>query len=72
MKDLLEQWSQRPKRTTSAEPLRAHEDRIINEVRILEALEAAGCVQIPNESRDVAFMIDDRYRRLDELRSSVS
>ena len=72
MKELLEDWSQRPKPITWGDPLSALQARITNEVRILEALEAAGCTRIPDEPFDVAFMIEDRYRLLAGIRRNVS
>jgi len=72
MQELLDEWTKRATRAKCGESLGTEQARISNEVRILEELEAAGCAQIPGEPFDVQFMIEDRYRLLEETCRSVS
>jgi len=72
MEELFKEWEQRLKQSPWGEPLATQQERIRKEVRILEALEAAGCTQIPNEPFDVPCMIQDRYRLLEGMRGSLS
>ncbi len=44
---------------------------INQELEILNALQAAGCTQIPDESLDVATMIQHQLAMLYELRSTM-
>ena len=73
MKDLLNEWSEIQTQPRSGmQTVGSIQERTNKEMQILEALLAAGCSQIPNESFDVRFMLQDRRRTLQEMHDRLS
>jgi len=73
MDDLLTRWRDH----TLKPPSRVHtssstHERISEELSILEPLLAKGCLQIPDEEKDVPTMIQERRRLLQMLQSRAS
>jgi hypothetical protein len=73
MKELLDKWSDIQRQPRHGVPtVGSVQQRISEELQILEALRAAGCTHIPDEPFDVQFFIDDRRRLLREMQERLS
>jgi len=73
MKELFDKWSEIQKQPRHGMPtVGSVQQRISEELQVLEALRAAGCLQIPGEAFDVRFLIDDRHRLLREMHDRLS
>lgn len=74
MKELFDRWTEIQKRSYPSAPptVGMVQQRISEELQVLEALGAAGCSQIPGEAFDVQFLIQDRHRLLREMRERLS
>ena len=73
MKELLDRWSELKKLSQPfPHTVGSVQQRISEELQILEPLLAAGCSQIPDEPFDVRFMIQDRKRLLREMHDRLS
>jgi hypothetical protein len=73
MNKLLTKWSEIQKEPRqSMETVGSVQERVSEELQVLEALRAAGWSQIPGEAFDVQFLIQDRHRLLREMRDRIS
>ena len=74
MKELFDRWTEIQKRSYPSAPptVGMVQQRISDELHVLEALHAAGCSQIPGEAFDVRFLIEDRHRLLREMHDRLS
>jgi len=74
MQELFDKWAEIQQRPSGGWPTTVGNVRqkTYEELRVLEALEAVGCSQIPGEAFNVAFMIEDRYRQMREMEERLS
>ena len=73
MKELFEKWADLQKQSDHGmATVGTVQQRISDELQILEALRAFGCSQIPGEAFDIPFLIEDRHRLLREMRETLS
>ena len=73
MEELFTKWSEiqmRPRQGIST--VGSVQQRIAEELQVLEALRKAGCAQIPGEAFDIQFLIQDRHRLLREMHERLS
>ena len=73
MNKLLTKWfeiQKQPRQGT--ETVASVQERVSEELQVLEALRNAGWSQIPGEEFDVTFLIQDRHRLLREMHDRLS
>ena len=72
MQELLTKWSElKTKSEEGPSTIGSVQQRISDELAILEPLLAAGCSQIPGEPFDVRFLIRDRQRLRREINAKM-
>ena len=73
MQELLNRWSELKKQPQQVpRTVVSVQQRISDELQILEPLLAAGCSRVPDEPFEVRFMIENRNRMLREMFDRLS
>jgi hypothetical protein len=68
MQQLFDRWTEIQKQYGATNPIGGQiQDRLSDELNVLEALRLVGCTRIPGEAADVQSLINDRHQKLQEI-----
>ena len=67
LQELYDSWTEIQKRYGESQTAGSALQRTIEELNVLEGMRLSGCNAIPGETSDVQFLIDKRYKQLEEI-----
>jgi hypothetical protein len=66
LQELFDRWVELQKPNSETQSIGSQQDRIAEELNILEALRLLNCKAIPGETSDIHSLIKDRHRQMEE------
>jgi hypothetical protein len=67
LQELFDKWTEIRKQNSGNHTAGNEQERIAEELNVLEALRIHGCTTIPGETSDIKSLINDRHRQMEAV-----